>query len=391
MKCAKLSRLALIASLATVALAGCGRFEVPEVSNAGPLLASAGAGECSGHPRPIYFFTESKSRKGYWPDGFNPGNLIADNGALYGATAFGGHYGRGTVFEISPAGKLRVLHSFEGSPDGDSSPIGAGLVNLGGNFYGITTSGGLSNAGTVFKVTPSGAEQVLHSFRGGRDGAVPEYSLVVMGRKLYGTTFYGGGRDQGGTVFEITTLGKERVIHRFGEHDGEAPMGLAVLGGTLYGTTMAGGIGNGVIFAVTPSGTYQTLHQFSLSDGVPAGELTPFRGSLFGGDAAGVFKLRPPHGFRTFAPVQEIGDDGPTNELTVFRKALYGVTRYGGVNKDGNTFTVTGGSHMICSFRRHPDGRNPSALVALNGMFYGAMAQGGQDGNDAGSIFQTAP
>jgi uncharacterized repeat protein (TIGR03803 family) len=88
------------------ALAGCGKTQMPEVSNVAPLPAYVDAGECARQPRPIYFFTESTTRKGYWPNGFWPGNLIADNGALYGATAFGGRYGRGTVFEISPAGKL---------------------------------------------------------------------------------------------------------------------------------------------------------------------------------------------------------------------------------------------------------------------------------------------
>jgi uncharacterized repeat protein (TIGR03803 family) len=390
MKCTNLRRWA-VASLATAALAGCGKTQMPAVSNVGPLPAYVDARECPQRPRAIYFFTESTSRKGYWPDGFWPGKLIADDGALYGATAFGGRYSLGTVFEISPAGKLRVLHSFKGSPDGDGSPIAAGLVNLGGNFYGVTTGGGLSGAGTVFKVAPSGAEQVLHSFAGGRDGAVPAYALVAMGGKLYGTTFYGGGRGGYGTVFEITTSGKERVIYRFSRGGGAYPMGLAVIGRKLYGTAMAGGVGNGIIFALTPSGAYQTLHQFSLSDGVPAGGLTPFRGSLFGGDDAGVFELRPARDFRTLAPAREIGGAGPTNELTVFRGALYGVTRHGGVNKAGNTFTVTGGAHLICSFPSHPDGRDPSALVALDGKFYGAMAQDGQHGSDAGSIFETVP
>ena len=78
-----------------------------------------------------------------------------------------------------------------------------------GNFYGVATGGGtgLNAQGTVFEITPSGAETVLYRFcsqPGCADGSDPNASLIT-GRKgnLYGTTLGGGGKNDG-VVFKVT-------------------------------------------------------------------------------------------------------------------------------------------------------------------------------------------
>jgi uncharacterized repeat protein (TIGR03803 family) len=76
------------------------------------------------------------------------------------------------------------------------------LIDVGGTFYGTTAWGGANNLGTVFSVTPSGAETVVHSFQGGNDGANPVGGLLNLGGTLYGTTSAGGPYG-GGTVFAI--------------------------------------------------------------------------------------------------------------------------------------------------------------------------------------------
>ena len=70
----------------------------------------------------------------------------------------------------------KVLHSFNGM--GGSSPEAAGLIFDGaGNLYGTTYYGGDYGGGTVFELTPAGggnwAEKVLHSFGNGTDGNAP--------------------------------------------------------------------------------------------------------------------------------------------------------------------------------------------------------------------------
>ena len=113
-----------------------------------------------------------------------------------------------------------MIHTFTGFPYDGANPYG-GLVNVNGTLYGTTNEGGFScDCGTVFSITPSGTETVLHSFSMG-DGSYPTAGLISVNGTLYGTTEYGGGTRNAGTVFSITTSGKEIVLHSFGESSGD--------------------------------------------------------------------------------------------------------------------------------------------------------------------------
>jgi uncharacterized repeat protein (TIGR03803 family) len=142
-------------------------------------------------------------------DGANPVGMLVQtaDGNFYGTTSGGA----GTVFEITPTGTLTVLHTFSGA-DG-SSPV-AGLVQaVNGNFYGTTSSGGANGDGTVFEITPLGTLTVLHNFAGyWTDGANPGAGLVqATDGNFYGTTTNGGDADAG-TVFKITPGGAEHSL-----------------------------------------------------------------------------------------------------------------------------------------------------------------------------------
>ncbi len=191
------------------------------------------------------------------------GALIDASGALYGTTNGGGAHKAGTVFRVTPGGRMKVLHSFGNGTDGQN-PY-AGLIEVNGTFYGTTGHGGAYSCGTyggcgiVFSITTSGTEKVLHSFTGGTDGSRPRASLIDVKGTFYGTTYSGGasGCSSGcGTVFSITASGAENVIHTFGSSssDGQLPAaGLIYVNGTLYGTTFGGGAnGHGTVFALTP-------------------------------------------------------------------------------------------------------------------------------------------
>ena len=199
--------------------------------------------------------------------GYVPAGLIMDaKGNLYGTAAFGGDLkcdypgGCGVVFKL--AGKqLTVLHSFKDSPDGDA-PYAALLLDPDGNLYGTTASGGEPyGAGTVFEVSASGKERVLHRFRVNykvqHDGEEPQAAVVRDAQgNLYGTT-QAGGPIGGGVVYEITADGKEKILHDFctGDcSDGVFPNGLIIdAQGNLYGTAFGGGVNNsGTIFMITP-------------------------------------------------------------------------------------------------------------------------------------------
>jgi uncharacterized repeat protein (TIGR03803 family) len=97
----------------------------------------------------LHFFTEKHG------DGGNPyGGVIADGaGNLYGTTQFGGRNSAGTVFEIAPDGTETVLHNFNGTTDG-ANPISGLVGDSSGNLYGTAAFGGTYGYGTVFEITP---------------------------------------------------------------------------------------------------------------------------------------------------------------------------------------------------------------------------------------------
>ncbi len=75
----------------------------------------------------------------------------------------------------------------------------AALIKVGATLYGTTYLGRASNVGTIFKVTMTGTETLLHSFDTTR-GKYPNALLLNIGEELYGTTT-AGGSDGFGVVF----------------------------------------------------------------------------------------------------------------------------------------------------------------------------------------------
>jgi uncharacterized repeat protein (TIGR03803 family) len=302
----------------------------------------------SGAERVIYSFRGGS-------DGRNPyaGLLYAGDGVFYGTTAFGGHDNDGTVFKITTAGVETAIYRFNGGADG-CTPT-ARLTELNGVLYGTTNACGANLYGTVFALTTAGEERVLYAFTGKNgDGRQPYAGLADIDGVLYGTTQYGGAEGNG-TVYAITTSGSESVLHSFaGGNDGLFPYaGLTNVGGVLYGTTPDGGShGYGVAYKITTSGVETVLHGFGGgSDGkYPRGGLTDVGGVLYGttdeGGLAGktgtVFKLTT-SGMKSAVYRFLGGTDGaePFANLTDLDGAVYGTTLSGGAHGDGTVFSVS--------------------------------------------------
>jgi uncharacterized repeat protein (TIGR03803 family) len=220
-------------------------------------------------------------------DGAYPyGSLVqANDGDFYGTTSYGGTNNiHGTVFRITPHGRLTTLHNFNGA---DGSGSVAGLTQAtDGNLYG-TTESGATGYGTVFRITPSGVFATLHVFDG-TDGGYPTAGLIqATDRKLYGTTEYGQYfGDLTGTVFRITPRGRLTTLHTFHQTDGANPFAGLIQGidGNFYGTTLNGGANNfGAVYRIAPSGTLTTIYSFQNSQAYPfAGVIQAANGQLFG-------------------------------------------------------------------------------------------------------------
>jgi uncharacterized repeat protein (TIGR03803 family) len=226
-------------------------------------------------------------------DGASPTDPLiqAADGNFYGTTSSGGNsdncaqYGCGTIFKLTPKGRLTVLHNFEVS-DGfyPSVPL---IQGSDGDFYGTVQEGGANNLGVVFKVTPRGKFTLLHIFRGGSDGDSPDAALL----QATDGNFYGiggaGGQYNAGVIYKITARGTYSVIYSFNGTDGLAPESALVqhTNGKLYGVTLEGGSYNyGTFFSVDLGlGPFVSL----MSTSGKVGKLVEILGQGFTG-AAGV-------------------------------------------------------------------------------------------------------
>jgi uncharacterized repeat protein (TIGR03803 family) len=144
----------------------------------------------------------------YWID------LISDtSGNIYGATSFGGTNSTGMVWELvysttKKSYSEKILYEFgaSGSGDGDN-PYGGLVMDSKGNLYGTTLNGGSSNLGAFYKLTKQGTtwkETILHSFVGANDGNQPTGNPYIDATgRLYGMT-QTGGKSNLGVIYRIT-------------------------------------------------------------------------------------------------------------------------------------------------------------------------------------------
>ena len=294
--------------------------------------------------------------------GFPEGNPVAGpDGNLYGMTANGGTYGRGTVFRITPAGVRTTLVNFSGptGPAKGGEPSGSLTPGADGAFFGMTAGGGPSNSGTIFRLDPAGVFTTLADLnRSGTNPLSAPCGSLTVGND---GNFYGmsNGPPGDGGIFRITPAGSLTKLLQFDEsgggNDGGHPYGSLTLGGdgNFYGIANRGGSAiqsYGTVFRVTSSGNLTTLVRFQNTGTVNPGS-SPF-GSL------------------------STGPDG----------LLHGLTSRGGTHNRGTAFKMTTVGSLTTY---HHFGAPPLAPV------YGGVPKGsltpGPDGNFYGMTSLSSP
>ena len=364
-----------------------GPYGIPVLDAAGNLYGTTDSGGTYGNGT---VFQLLRNGDGTWTenvlhsfnddgqDGTTPfaGVTLDSAGHVYGATVYGGAYGYGVVFQLSPNGDGTwaedILHAFNADGQDGFFPYGDLLLDESGNLFGTTAGGGSSGDGTFFELSPQGGgqwtEKILYSFQGGGDGDLP-FSGLTRGPAgtLYGVTSIGGFEDFG-TVFQLTPkqdgTWTEKVIHTFKDdsRDGLLPENDLVLdsAGRLYGSTPFGGAGGeGVVFRLTPKSDghwrEDILQSFSFQ-----GRIGAVPGAL-AFDAAG---------------------------------SLYGVADEGGAAGAGTLFklrhTRAGWQAIVQhTFANHPGATPVTMIFDGRGHFFGTTA--GEDSSSHGGVFEFIP
>lgn len=283
------------------------------------LYAFCSQPSCIDGGLPIGGLTYQGAQSGALYDGASP---------LYGATLYGGSGNDGVAYQLAfgfgkKKPKEKVIHSFcskTACSDG-YSPNGGLTMDGGGNLYGVTSVGGGTNSGVVFRLSPKNngfVETVLYDFCAAANCADGQFPVGVPAMdangNLFGTTQAGGAYGQG-TVYKLAPHGRnsqESVLYSFCSGggscaDGYDPQGVIVdAAGDLFGTTLRGGANSqGTLFEVQRT-TQTVLHSFcaptDCSDGgSPTGGLIfDESGNLFGTTQTGgsnfagtVYELTP--------------------------------------------------------------------------------------------------
>lgn len=257
---------------------------------------------------------------------------VGPDGAIYGMTTVGGEFGNGVIYRFDrESHHYTVLHTFSAKDsDGDNedgaSPGDGLTVGPNGVFYGVAVLGGANGNGTIFKITASGEFTVPHTFS----------ALDASGHN----------------------------------EDGEWPLRNIIIGrdGNLYGTTRTGGEntclfthGCGVAWTMDGKGNFTVIHQFTADEGHAASLTQGHDGYLYGCAVWPATSLLP----------------GPLPSGILYRMASSGSDL-----QVLYTFTQTNASG------ENADGADcyEPLVEARPGVFYGAAARGGTNGN--GVVFR---
>lgn len=356
------------------------------------------------------------------------GLTLANDGYFYGTTNTGGSINVGTAFKMSQGGTMTKLTDFYGTANSGvdgNGPQGALIQGPDGNLYGTTNTGGTTNSGTIFRLTPDGTRTTLVNFTGSTgvalgSGSVSKLTLGLDGN-FYGTTTAGGTSNGNGTVFMMTPAGVLTTLVNFtgttGASLGTSPRGLLLANdGNFYGVTNTGGSGggNGTIFKMTPAGVLTTLVNFTGATGAAMGTgpnctlVQGVDGNLYGTTATGgtlnlgtVFVCTPTGTFTTLvqftgtvAPALGSSPKGALVQLSDGN--FYGTTVSGGTAGGNGTFfqmTPAGVLTTLVNFTgttgTAPGTGPQGALVAgVDGTLYGTTSGGGL--YNQGTVFKVS-
>jgi uncharacterized repeat protein (TIGR03803 family) len=346
------------------------------------------------------------------PNGANPaGSLIqATNGKIYGLTLNGGTSGMGVLFEYDLSNSTYTIKvNFSGPAEG-ANPRGSLIQAKNGLLYGMASTGGINNVGTIFSYNLATSSLTkLVDFNGVSNGASPAGALMQStSGKLFGLTFNGGMNNIGVLFqFDPATLIYTKLKDFSAAATGANPQGalLEASNGKLYGMTTGGGANSsGIIFEYdTLSAAFTNKIDFDgiVQGGSPSGSLIEIPGgNLYGmnnlggtGSSGILFEYNLASATLT-DKIDFTGSNGASPQGSVVAASngkLYGMTYAGGINGNGVLFEYDPAMNSYANkidFNTASAGANPtsSLIQASNGKLYGMTSAGGVYG--VGTLFE---
>lgn len=367
------------------------------------LIASVSAQS----PSPSLLFSFPCNQKFVCADGYFPVSLIeSPDGNFYG-TAVGGGKGlnaQGTVFKMTPSGRVSVIYSFAEEPNG-VLPYGSAPNSLvegtDGFLYGVATFNGPLGLGTAFKLSKSGVIQDLHDFCAlfeCSDGAYPAFMTQAIDRNFYGAT--GPSSPPANVLFRLSPTGTFQVLHTFeakGQKDGSGAFGLLQApNGDFYSTTVAGEQNTpfNTVFRFDPkTSAYKILHDFDFTDYAASNLAQTASGELFGLQVnSELFEISTTGEFEEIGPLSttQYSDGGI---FVASDGNLWGTFQGGDCDHQGMVFAATTAGAVLQNivFDCTTVGESLGSMIqAADGKFYGVtMGNGGvsQTGLTNGTIW----
>ena len=281
------------------------------------------------------------------------GLILASDGNFYGTCLTGNPAtGLGSIFKVTPDGVWSDFYDFTNA-HGDAYPNFPPIQGVDGNLYGLTGSGSFGSAGTIYKITLSGAYSNLHTFSGGDDYPYDGNLMQASNGNLYGTIescTEGGGF---GCVFEMSTKGVYKDLYVFTGTPTRSPNSTLIQGSTglLYGITGSGGTyGNGVIYSLTTGGKLKVVYNINASvDGDLDTILQATDGNFYGvaccglqENAGALYELTAKKSVMSVFSLPGDGADGtqPNPLLQHTNGTLYGTTRSSDPGDYGTVFSL---------------------------------------------------
>jgi len=308
-----------------------------------------------------------------------------------------------------PLGSYRIVHDFDAGLDQPGSPVGTSVFGPDGLYYGVSSNGGPTSEGTIYRVNADASITTLHVFdtATGRD---PARGMTLGSDGHFYGTASDGGAYHFGVIYRMTADGDYTVLHTFDDTPGSGrhPNSRLVEGpdGNFYGTTAGGGAnhGNGTFFRITPAGQLTLLHSFRND-----GRYEPYTGTEFCfGPDGNLYAMGRNAAFR-------IAMDGTRAEMRRFSPEkhgflglpglilgtdghLYGAMGEGGPRQGGTVFRLSldGQLTILHAFVGASDPEYAGQayrpmgplMQAADGAIYGTLTYGGKWGE--GGVFRVS-